>query len=139
MLDKGIPFRFRAEGFSMYPFVRNRDVVTLSPLSNVELHLGDVIAFTRPETGKLIVHRVIGKRGDSFLIKGDNLPGVDGLIPKANILGRVIRVERNGKGVFFGIGPERRLIALFSRRGAIFSLLLPMWRLVRPVIRKWVE
>ena len=139
VLDKGVPFRFRAEGFSMYPFIRSGDVITLSPLSNTVPRLGNVVAFTSPGMGKLIVHRIIKKSGNSFLIKGDNLPGVDGRIPEANILGCVTKVERNGKEVFSGIGPERILIALFSRRGVLFTLLLPFWKLVRPIIRRWIK
>jgi signal peptidase I len=139
VLNKGTPFRFRAEGFSMYPFIRNGDVVTLSPLFDAVPRLGDVIAFVRPGTNRLIVHRVIGKRGSSFLTKGDNLSSVDGFIPEANILGNVTKVERNGKEVFSGIGPERILIALFSRRGVLFPLLLPVWKLVRPIMRRWVK
>ena len=136
VLDKGTSFRFRAEGFSMHPFIRNGDLVTLSPLSNIMPRIGDVVAFVFPGTDRLMVHRIIGAEGRFFLIKGDNLHGPDGLIRKTNILGRVIRVERSGKEVPFGIGPERMFIALLSRRGPIFSFLLPIWRLVRPILRR---
>ena len=136
VLDKGAPFRFQAKGFSMTPFVRDRDVITVSPLPGTSPGLGDVVAFIKPETGKLAVHRVVGKRGDSYLIKGDNSPEGDGLVPKANVLGRVSRVERDGKRVFLGLGPERFLIAFLTRRGLLFPLLLPVWRLVRPIVRR---
>ena len=139
VLDKGTPFRFRAEGFSMHPFIRNGDLVTLSPLFNTIPRLGDVVAFVLPGTDRLMIHRIIGAKGRFFLIKGDNLHGPDGLIPKTNILGRVTRVERNGKEIFFGIGPERILIALLTRRRAVSSSLLPVLRLVRPIIKRWLK
>lgn len=138
VLDKGAPFRFRAKGFSMYPFIKDGDVVTVSPLPDTSPSPGDVVAFIRPETEKLVIHRVARKRGDSFLIKGDNTPHADGLIPEANILGCVTEVERDGKNVFLGLGPERFLIALLTRKGRFFTLLLPVCRLVCLILRRWI-
>ena len=135
VLDKGKPFRFEATGGSMSPFVRDGDVITVSPLSDTSPRLGDVVAFIRPESGKLAVHRVVGKWDGSYLIRGDSAPDSADLIPRANVLGRVTRVERDGKRVYLGLGPERYLIAFLTRRGLLWPLLLPVWRLVRPVVR----
>jgi signal peptidase I len=135
MLDKGKPFRFEATGGSMSPFVRDGDVITVSPLSDTPPRLGDVVVFIRPESGKLVVHRVVGKRDGSYLIRGDNAPDSADLVPRANVLGRVTRVERGGKRVHLGLGPERYLIAFLTRRELLWPLLLPVWRLVRPVVR----
>jgi hypothetical protein len=95
-----------------------------------------VVVFVHPETGRLIIHRVVGKRGDSMLIRGDNTHDADGLIPKTNILGRVTEVERDEREVFIGLGPERILIAFLTRKRLLFPLLLPVWRLVQPIIRR---
>ena len=136
VLDKGLPFRFRAKGFSMTPFIRDGDVITISPLFGIPPRHGDVVVFIRPGTERVVVHRVVGKKGDSYLIKGDNTFEADGFIPKSNILGSVKKVERQGKAVRLGIGPERLLLAFLTRRGRPNSLLLPVWKLVRPII-KW--
>jgi signal peptidase I len=136
VLDKGVPFRFRAKGFSMSPFIKDNDVITVSPLTDDSTRSGDVVAFIRPEMKKLVIHRVVGKEGEYFHIKGDNITDTDELIPIANILGRVTRVERNGKKIFFGLGPERFLIAFLTRRGLLFPLLYPIWRMVRPIFRR---
>jgi signal peptidase I len=114
-LQNGHPFRFQAKGFSMFPFIREGDFITISPFKSSSPRLGDVVAFHPPETQKLFIHRVIWKKGDSSLIRGDNAPSADGFLPRANILGRVIRLERNGKRVYLGSGPERYLIALSNR------------------------
>ena len=103
VLDKGKPFRFQATGGSMSALVRDGDVITVSPLSDIPPRLGDVVAFIRPESGKLVVHRVVGKRDGSYLIKGDSAPDCADVIPRANILGRVTRVERDGKRVYLGL------------------------------------
>jgi signal peptidase I len=136
VLDKGVPFRFRAKGFSMSPFIKDDDVITVSPLSNDSTRLGDVVAFIRSETKKLVIHRVVGKQGEYFHIKGDNIPDTDELIPEKNILGGVTKVERNGRKIYLGLGPERFLIASLTRRGLLFPLFHPMWRMVRPIFRK---
>lgn len=136
VLDRGAPFRFEAPGFSMSPFVRDGDAITVSPLSDAAPRLGDVVAFIRPETGKLVVHRVVGKRDGAFLIQGDNAEEADGPVPAANVLGRVTRVERDGKKVYLGQGPERYLIAFLTRWGLLRPLLLSVWPLVRPIVKR---
>ena len=135
VLEKGARFRFQAKGFSMSPFIKDGDVVTVSPLSECSLGLGDVVAFINPAIRNLVVHRLVGKRGNSYLIKGDNTAETDGSIAKTNILGCVTKVERNGKRVFLGLGPERFLLSILTRTGLLFPLLNPMWRLVRPIFR----
>ena len=137
VLERGQPFRFEAPGFSMSPFIRDGDAITVAPLAGASPRPGDVVAFLRPDSGKLVVHRVVGKRGDAFLIiRGDNAEEGDGLVPRANVLGRVTRVERDGKRVYLGLGPERHLIAFLTRWGLLRPLLLSVWRLVRPIVRR---
>ena len=113
--EKGKSFRFRASGMSMYPFIRNKDVVTISPLPTGSPKIGDVVAFLLPETRKLVIHRVIDKRNGCYIIKGDNAPKPDGLIPSENVIGLLTNVERNGRKVVLGLGTERRLIATLAR------------------------
>jgi len=136
VLDKGAPVRFRAKGFSMSPFIKNEDVVTLSPLQNASPGVGDVIAFVLQGTDKLCVHRVVRKDGDCCVTKGDNSSEADESVPRENILGFVTRVERDGKEVFLGLGPERFLIAFLGRRGLLLPLILPMWKVLRLFIKR---
>jgi signal peptidase len=136
VLEKGVPFRFQARGISMSPFIKDGDIITVFPLSGVLPRLGDVVAFVNPCTTKLAVHRVVGKKNHAFLIMGDRSPTTDGMISKTNILGCVMKVERNGKAISFGFGPERILIAFLTRTGLLLRLLLPAWRFIRPIDRK---
>jgi hypothetical protein len=121
-LAEGMPFRFRAKGFSMDPFIRDDDVITVSPLADHSPGLGDVVAFIQENAEKFFVHRVVRTKGRSYVIKGDNSAGTDGIIPRTNILGWVKRVERNNQRVFLGFGPERFLIAFLSRLGLMVPL-----------------
>jgi hypothetical protein len=135
VLDKGVPFRFRATGFSMSPFIRNGDVLTVSPLSG-RPRLGDVVAFIRQETGGLAIHRVVGTSAGHCLMRGDNSSRDDGYVPEANILGRIRRVERNGKKILLGLGPERYLICLLARKGLLIPLFLPVPRRLKTLLRR---
>lgn len=119
ILLKGKPCRFQAKGGSMSPFLKDGDVITVSPWSNTSPHLGDLVAALHPVTGQLIAHRLTGKRGDLFQVQGDNLPQADGLIPKRQVLGRITKVERNGRAVNLGLGLERFPIAWLARTGLL--------------------
>lgn len=102
--EKGASFRFQASGYSMTPAIRNGDIITVSPLANLSLKRGDVVAFRHPERPQMLVHRVLKKRNNSFRIRGDNTSEADGWIPLENILGMITRVERQAGSVFW---PDR--------------------------------
>ena len=136
---KGSPITFRARGFSMSPFIKDGDVLTIFPLNGISPGLGDVAAYIHKGTGMPFIHRVVGKKGNTYLLKGDNATETDGLISESNILGCIRMVERRGRRVFFGLGPERFLIAFLTRRGLLRPLLAPSWKLVRPMMKKWVS
>jgi len=136
VLNKGVPVRFQAKGFSMAPFIKNNDVVTISPLQGTQPSLGDIIAFAHPETQGLCIHRIVRKKGDLYVTKGDNRSDTEESVPIENILGSVTRVERDGKKIFLGLGPERFLIAFLGRRGLLFPILFPLWNILRPFLRR---
>jgi phage repressor protein C with HTH and peptisase S24 domain len=130
VLDKGACFRFQGKGFSMSPFIKDGDVLTIVPVQGSAPGFGDVVVFTHPNTSKLIIHRIIGKRAGSYLTKGDNAPEEDGLISRAAIVGQVAKVERDGKYISLGLGPDRFIIAFVTRTG-LLPLLWSVWSLVR--------
>jgi hypothetical protein len=138
IIAQGAPLRLKVKGFSMSPFIRDGDILTISPLLNRGAGFGRPVAFIQPRTGMLHIHRVIGKSGGRYLIKGDNIPKPDGLFLKESILGYVSRIERNGRVLSSGLAPARYIIGLLSR-GYLLSLLLFLARkFVRPVI-KWFK
>lgn len=126
-LDKGFSFKFTVKGFSMLPYIRTGDIVTVSPLSSSAIGLGKVVAFIHPRTAKFNIHRIVGSWRKAYLIKGDSVIKFDGLIPIRNILGCVTNVERNGKKVFSGLDRARHLISLLSFL-SIFCILFFIWR-----------
>lgn len=138
VLARGLPFRFRAKGVSMYPFLKDDDVITVSPLFRRSLRFGDVAVFVQPKTDKVLVHRVVGKRRNAYLMKGDNSYYFDGLILKEQILGYVTKQERNGKVTFFGLGLHRFAIALLSRNGLLLPLLFYLRKFMCFITRKTI-
>ena len=132
ILGKDAECRFQAKGHSMSPFIKDGDVVTISPLSGSSPRLGDVVAFNHPEAGKLVIHRIVREKGDFYLVRGENAFEADGYIEKRDILGFVTRVERKGRRVLTGLGPERLLIAFLSRSGFLLPLRHLVWKMVRP-------
>ena len=135
ILGKGVECRLQVKGYSMSPFIKDSDVVTISPISESLPGFGDVIAFIHPRTEKLFIHRVVGKIRDTCLVKGENALEPDGLIERNHMIGIITRVERKGKKVFFGLGPERFLIALLTRTNLLLPVLRPVWRIFRPIER----
>jgi len=131
VVSKGVKCRLQAKGYSMSPFIKDSDMLTISPIVDSSPGFGDVIAFIHPRTEKLIIHRVVGKIGDACLVKGENALEPDGLIERKHMIGIITGVERKGRKVFFGLGPERFLIALLTRT----NLLRPVLRLVRGIFR----
>ncbi len=136
VLAKGVPFRFRARGFSMSPLIRDGDVLTVAPRGEARLRPGDTVAFINPLNGKPAVHRIIRLDCGSVVVKGDNVAEPDGLVPERDVLGIVTSVERRGKKVRFGLGAEGRLIAFFSSRGLFKLPLSAAKRVFRPVSRR---
>jgi signal peptidase I len=132
-LAEGIPFTFTARGSSMHPFIKNGDVITVSPLGENSPGLGDVVAFVRGAMETLVVHRVIRIKANSFFIKGDGTAGADNPVPRASVLGLVTRVKRGQKRVSIGLGPERILIALMTRKGLTAPLVRVVAKLLRPI------
>lgn len=121
VMGKGASFRFKASGWSMSPFIRDGDILTLIPVKSGP-SIGDVVAFINPANGKLIVHRLIGKRNGLYTFKGDNLKEIDGTMPYESILGKVSGVERRNKKVHIGLGLERLIIAFMSRVNVLMSI-----------------
>ncbi len=117
----------------MYPFIKDGDVITVSPLGEDSPRLGDVVAFVQREMEKLVVHRVIRTEPNSYFMKGDDTEAGDGPVPTANVLGLVTRVERGHKRVIIGLGPERFLIALLARKGLMIPLVRVAVILLRPI------
>lgn len=132
VLEKDGHFRFCARGTSMIPFVRDGDIVTIAPLTGQPPRLGEVVAFCRQVWGpRPVVHRVVGKDPAGLVIQGDGNGCEPEIVALEDVLGRLVKLERNGRSIHLGLGPERRVLAWLSRSRLIWKWVWPLWSRVR--------
>lgn len=132
-LARGAAVRFTARGWSMDPFIKDGDVVTVLPGAG-RPRLGEVIAFS-PPGGHVVVHRVVGCTPGGVLTRGDGAARDDGLVTPAELLGVTRRVERRGRPLGLGLGPERVLVAVLSRLGVLRPAVMAARRVRRGLAR----
>ena len=115
LLGEGRVVRFRAEGRSMEPSIREDDILTVAPLSG-EVRRGDVLLYRADR--RLTAHRVVGRvRGaDAILrVRGDAPGWEEEHVSLDDVLGRVVEVERRGRRVA-ARGPLVRRVDGLARR-----------------------
>lgn len=112
----------------MAPFIKDGDILTLSPLSLRKPGIGDVVACRLPNGDKLIIHRLVKTSNNYCLIRGDYRPEPDAWISPKNILACVSRIDRDGKQITFSIGPIKALIAFLSTNNILYPFLCYLYR-----------
>ncbi|MBN1893034.1 S24/S26 family peptidase [bacterium] len=135
LTERGKKLRTQVRGFSMAPFIRDGDIITVSAINGGALKVGDVVAFTQPDSGRLAVHRIVARKGPDWFVRGDNSLAEDGIITNEQLVGCVTTVERDGRRIRFGLGSERWIIARLARH----DLLQPMIKTIQmPRRLAWV-
>jgi hypothetical protein len=99
LLSRGHHVRFRADGASMSPAIRDGECITVAPLGLLPIRIGDIVLY-RHRDGAL-VHRVVALRSRSgrtvaLVPRGDAADLSDTPIAPDRVLGRVVAVERAG-------------------------------------------
>jgi phage repressor protein C with HTH and peptisase S24 domain len=93
LLQRGHAVEFRVRGDSMHPVIRENDSVHVEP--GREIRRGDVVLTLA--TRGLTAHRVIAQDGQTIVTRGDNTPEADAPLQLAQVLGKVMWVERDGE------------------------------------------
>lgn len=82
-------------GISMYPMlIQGRDYVVIEK-PDKRICRWDVPLY-RAKSGKLLLHRVLAVRHDSYIIRGDNMFNTE-IVPKNQIIGVLKAFYRDGK------------------------------------------
>lgn len=116
VLGRGGTFTFVATGGSMWPHIRDGDLVTVQPPGSGErFPVGRVILYHTP-AGKVSVHRVIGGACGVIAVRGDSQAGRPERVRPDDILGIAILRERKGRTVNL-TGRYRNLEAVLIARG----------------------
>jgi signal peptidase I len=87
-------------GTSMYPLLRDLDILYFLPYQGQTMVCGDVIVYAGKTGNKeiTITHRIVFIDDKGFTTKGDNNFSIDDIIVKpADILGLVVYVKRGNK------------------------------------------
>jgi hypothetical protein len=116
MLRQGKRVRFHAPGRSMYPTIKENEVITVEPIEPSSITVGDIILYRQDRS--VVAHRVVRTTPietetpppcmieshhsslvtrHSFLLRDDTWGKEDVPVTGEQILGKVVSVERNGR------------------------------------------
>jgi len=128
LLAAGFKLRFRAGGHSMGAAVRDGERVTVAPVDARDVAIGDIV-LCQTWRGPL-AHRVqrverAAAGAVRFVLRGDASFEDDRAIAAGQLLGRLVSVERNGRGfdlaVRGGALGRRLFVAALRARAALAS------------------
>lgn len=112
----------RVHGTSMLPWVRPKDIALIRKISIENVRCGDVVLFRRES--HLLVHRIVEKRGSlnaaQLFSKGDAHPTSDGVVEGQELLGRVVRIYRNGRRIDLD-APRQLALGVFISQLSLHS------------------
>jgi len=110
LLDRGALLRFQAHGHSMYPFIKNGDIIIVEARNGRSVEIGDIIFYRRPG-GSPTAHRLVkinGRKDSKVLItKGDAMKNIDPPVNDTQVMGRVILIEENERKLKLNGWPGR--------------------------------
>jgi len=103
LLARGHQVRFQATGSSMYPTIRDKDVITVAAADAAGIKKGDIVLYRLGQG--VIAHRVVGiEQTDEGVarrvtFRGDSADLADAPVVPDQILGRVLAVDRAGRHI----------------------------------------
>lgn len=119
LLKDGKTIQLTVTGNSMMPLLRNRrDSVFLVSPDAVKTY--DIVLFVR-ESGDAVLHRIVKRTKDGFMIVGDNQLALEGPVKPSQVLAVVSAFCRDGK--------------VFSCRRWWCRLYGFLWGIARPIRR----
>ncbi len=95
LLKKKSSFSLQAEGISMLPLLWPGDTVYYRKIRFGRLKINDVVIAIK--SNRIFIHRVIYKKGNYVVTKGDNNMESDGKIYNRQIVGSVYQFKRQGR------------------------------------------
>ncbi len=128
--------RLRVFGASMLPWIRPGDLLHILRTDPDRVCPGEIILFARD--GGLFVHRVIRKDqrpGWPLLVtKGDALPRADAPVTDAELLGRVISIDRGDRRIDLQAPGQIALGRLLSHLSVSSRFWFPVARLAKRLL-----
>jgi len=87
--------KIAALGISMLPVIWPGDLLTIQQVPWSDIKRDDIVAIVRD--ARWSTHRVVELFPDHLLTRGDAMDEIDPSSMRAQVLGLVVRIERNGK------------------------------------------
>ncbi len=132
--QKGVPFKFRAKGDSMAPFIKDQAVITIIPYLDADPDIGDIAAFIHPQFNTVYVHRIIRKKNGHYLFKGDNNLSDDEFIDRSSITGFVRQIHVFSRICIRHRSRWNKIIAWLSKTGLLYLFLKYARQLKKSII-----
>jgi signal peptidase I len=97
LLEDGYRVRFRANGMSMQPTIRDGDAVTVGPVDPADVTCGEILLYRRRQ--RAIANRVVdvhrsGSTIAAFVLRGDAKAACDAPVAPEQVVGTVVAIER---------------------------------------------
>jgi hypothetical protein len=122
--------RLQVTGASMLPSVWPGDVLTVRRRSAAELPAGRIVLCYR--NGRFVAHRLVGKRGEHLVTRGDAHTFEDIPFHNEDVLGEVVGIRRGGRSVRLSpVWWQRAASSVAARSEACTRTLLRLRRLQR--------
>ncbi|NIM95876.1 MAG: hypothetical protein GTO18_19425 [Anaerolineales bacterium] len=97
VLHRGDMLRFKAHGASMAPFIKDGDILSILPVEESELQIGNVVLY-QSESGSLLAHRIVKRSRNEgqwiLTVQGDARFALVEEVYPDQVLGRVVCVQR---------------------------------------------
>ena len=99
MIRDGGSYPVRGSGFSMQPFIDEKDVLIVTSVEGRKIRVGDILLYER-DNGKYVFHRVYKvDRDGTFSFAGDNQYRAEKGIRKEQLRAYVEKIIRNGREI----------------------------------------
>lgn len=136
-LARGQRISMTVNGRSMFPFIRDGDVVELEPMIR-EPKIGDIV-LVRFSEDWCPLHRLVAHSSSGWLLRGDNNSKSDGIVKSERLIGLLSKVYRNGRSVCFARGHLGLWIAWLSRKGWLYQTTRSLYlfkRIPRTILKR---
>ena len=134
LLDSNSKIKLKVGGYSMYPVLKNGDIITINKCKINELKTGEIVVFKTRD--KWIAHRLLKIRNGNELMlitKGDTCKHKDPVFTEEDFAGKVISFSRKSKEVNLN-NSFRKFVGIFIARLSL--VLTPLFILNLWIINK---
>jgi uncharacterized repeat protein (TIGR01451 family) len=114
LLACGLGFRFQARGRSMLPLIGDGEILHVQRANTARLGVGDIVLFRQGTEFK--AHRIIRKKNDQFITRGDAGREADGAIAGGQIVGKIVAKECAESGRIILLEGLRSRFSFFVRK-----------------------